>query len=149
MISIKTEKEIQIMKEGGKIAAHILNILTVASKPGTTTKELDNIATEEIKKSGAKSSFLGHHGYPATICTSVNNEVVHGIPSNRILREGDLLGLDIGILWKSYHTDTAATVAIGKIDFKKKQLLKITKESLHEGISKIKPGVYLGDIQNY
>lgn len=148
MINIKTDKEVEIMKEGGRIAARILKLLADFAKPGATTKELDIFAVKEIKKAGVKASFLGHAGYPASICTSLNSEVVHGIPSNRILREGDLLGIDLGIYHQGFHTDTALTVPIGKIDFPKKQLINITNKALDEGISIIKPGIHLGDVQN-
>lgn len=146
MISIKTENEIEVMREGGKIAALILNLLAENVKPGITTKELDSIAANEIRKAGAIASFLGHAGYPASICTSLNSEVVHGIPSGRILRDGDLVGIDLGILFKGYHTDTALTVPVGKIDYPKKELLRITKKSLDEGLVIIKPGIHLGDV---
>ena len=146
MINIKTEKELEIMREGGKIAARILNLLAQKVKPGITTKELDLIAAAEIKKSGAKASFLGHAGFPASICTSINSEVVHGIPSGRILRDGDLVGIDLGILFMGYHNDTALTVPVGKIDYPKKELLNITQKSLAEALDIIRPGIHLGDI---
>jgi len=146
MINIKTEKELEIMREGGKIAARILNLLAQKVKPGITTKELDLIAAAEIKKSGAKASFLGQAGFPASICTSINSEVVHGIPSGRILRDGDLVGIDLGILFMGYHNDTALTVPVGKIDYPKKELLKITQKSLAEALDIIRPGIHLGDI---
>lgn len=148
MINIKTTDELDKMREGGKIAARILKKTAEMVRPGITTKDLDDITAREINKAGAKASFLGHAGYPASICTSVNSEVVHGIPSNRILREGDIFGIDLGILFKGFHTDTALTVPVGKIDYAKKELIKITKKSLDEGISIIKPGLHLGDIQH-
>lgn len=134
------------MREGGKIAARILKLLAENVKPGMTTKELDILAAKEIKKAGVKASFLGHAGYPASICTSINSEVVHGIPSGRILREGDILGIDLGILYQGFHTDTAVTIGLGRIDFAKKELIRITKKALDEGMSIIKPGIHLGDI---
>ena len=148
MINIKSSKEIEIMREGGKIAAQFLNLLKDSVKPGITTKELDLLVAKEIKKRGVRASFLGHGGFPASICTSINSEVVHGIPSGRILREGDIVGLDLGIFHQGYHTDAAITVGVGKISLEKQQLIKITKKALDEGISMIKSGVYLGDIQN-
>ncbi len=146
MITIKTGKEIEIMREGGRIAARILNLVAQNVKAGMTTKELDILAAKEIKNSGAQASFLGHEGFPASICTSVNSEVVHGIPSGRILRENDLVGIDMGILYKGFHTDTALTVPVGRIDYPKKELLRITKKSLDEGLDIIKPGIHLGDV---
>lgn len=148
MINLKTYKEIKIMKEGGKIAAHILKIIQKKAVGGITTKQLDDIAKSEIKKAGVKASFLGHAGFPANICTSINSEVVHGIPGRKTLKEGDIIGIDFGVLYKGYHTDTAVTVGVGKINAKKKRLIKIAKESLNRGIEIIKPGVRLGDIQN-
>lgn len=137
------------MKEGGKIAARILKLVSKAAKPGITTKKLDGIAALEIRKAGARASFLGHAGFPSSICTSVNSEIVHGIPLKRMLKDGDILGIDLGIKWKKYHTDTAATIGIGEIDFAKRQLIQITKKALEEAIKKIKPGIHLGDVQNH
>lgn len=148
MIKPKIEAEIEKMRKGGKIAARILKLIAKAAKPGLTTKELDILAQKEIKKSGCKASFFNYHGFPASICTSVNNELVHGIPGSRILREGDILGVDLGVCCDGYHVDTAITVGVGKIDFKKQELINITKKSLDEGLSIIKPGVKLGDVQH-
>ena len=148
MISIKSKKEIEIMKEGGKIAAHILKILVKNAKPGVKAKDLDKIAKVEMKKAGVKPSFLDHAGYPAAICVSINNEVVHGIPNDKKIQEGDIVGLDLGVLNRGYHSDTAVTIGIGEIDSKKRNLLKVAEKSLHEGLSLIKEGVYLGDIQS-
>ena len=148
MISIKTAREIEIMKEGGKIAAHILKILAKNAKPGVKTKDLEKQAGKEIKKAGVKPSFLGHAGYPAAICVSINDEVVHGIPNDIKIKEGDIVGLDLGILHRGYHSDTAVTVGVGKISTEKKKLLEITEKSLDAGLSLVKEGVYLGDIQS-
>jgi methionyl aminopeptidase len=149
MINIKSKQEIEIMKEGGKIAAHILKKLAEAAKPEVTTKELDDLAEKEIKKSGAEASFLGHAGYPASICTSINSQVVHGVPSFKdVLKENDIIGIDLGIFYKGFHTDTALTVGVGKIDFERKQLIKVAKEALDKGIGIVKPGISLGDVQN-
>jgi len=148
MISIKTAREIEIMKEGGKIAAHILKILAKNAKAGVETKDLDKIAQQEMKKAGVKPSFLGHAGYPAAICISINNEVVHGIPDDKVIEEGDIVGLDLGVLHRGYHSDTALTVGVGKISSKKKRLLEITQKSLYDGLALVKEGVHLGDIQS-
>ena len=148
MIKPKKPSEIEKMRKGGKVAARILNILAKSVKPGMTTRDLDVVAQKEIKKAGAAASFLNFHGFPASICTSVNSEAVHGIPSGRILREGDIVGIDLGINYLGYHTDTAMTVAVGEVNFQKSELIKITKRSLDEGLSIIKPGVKLGDVQN-
>lgn len=147
MIHIKTEQEIEKMKEGGKILAEILKKLSDAVKPGITTSELDKLARELISSCGAEPSCLGYNGYPAALCTSVNDEIAHAIPSDRILKEGDLLKLDIGVLHKGFHTDSATTILVGgKEDKEKIKLLNVTKEALNIGISKSKAGNTLGDI---
>ncbi len=148
MISLKSKKEIEIMREGGRIAARILNILAKKAKPGVKSIDLEKVARDNIKKTGAKAAFLNHRGYPAAICVSVNNEVVHGVPSNKTIKDGDLVGIDLGIYFKGYYSDTAITVPIGKISDLEKKLLEVTKQSLDEAIAIIKPGIYLGDIQN-
>lgn len=146
MTKIKTEKEIQIMKEGGKILAEILKRLSEAVKPGITTNELEKLARELVLYYGVKPSFLGHDGYPAALCTSVNDEIVHGVPSDRVLGDGDVLKLDMGVLYKGFHTDSAVTVVVGKGDGKNQKLINVTKEALNIGISKAKVGNTLGDI---
>ena len=146
-IIIKTEEEIKLMREAGKLAARILKMVGESAKAGVSTKELDNLAAREISRAGAKASFLGHAGYPASICTSVNNAVVHGIPSEQELRDGDIVGIDLGVYFKGYHADTAITIPVGEISSEKKKLIIITKRSLDEAIALIKPGKQLGDIQ--
>lgn len=147
MINIKTKEEIYLMKEGGKILAEILKKLSEAVKPGITTNDLEKLAGELILSYGVESSFLGFDGYPNILCTSFNNEVVHAIPSSRILKEGDLLKIDMGVLHKGFHTDSAITVLVGnKGDSVKRNLIQTTKESLEIGISKAKVGHTLGDI---
>lgn len=147
MIHIKTEQEIEIMKEGGKILAEILKKISDAVRPGITTNELDKLARELILSYGVKASCLGYNGYPAALCTSVNDEIAHAIPSDRVLEEGDLLKLDMGVLRKGFHTDSATTILVGgKEDKEKIKLLNVTKEALNIGISKSKAGNTLGDI---
>lgn len=146
MIKIKTQKEIEIMKEGGKILAEILKKLSDAVKPGITTNDLEELTRELVLYFGVKPSFLGFDGYPAALCTSVNDEIVHGVPSDRVLKDGDLLKLDMGVLHKGFHTDSAVTVVVGKGDEPKNKLLNITQEALRIGISKAKVGNTLGDI---
>jgi methionyl aminopeptidase len=147
MFKIKTKEEIQIMKEGGKILAEILKKLEEATKPGITTSHLEELARELVLSYGVKSSFLGFDGYPAMLCTSLNDEVVHGLPSDRVLKEGDLLKIDMGVLHKGFHTDSARTVLVGNMgDLVKRNLIQTTKESLEIGISKAKAGNTLGDI---
>src|SRR3989338_10538930 len=113
MINIKTEKEIEIMREGGKILAEILERLSEAVKPGITTNDLEKLAGELVLSYGVESSFLGFDGYPNVLCTSLNDEIVHGIPSDRVLKEGDVLKIDMGVLHKGFHTDSAITVLVG------------------------------------
>ena len=147
MIKIKTEKEIQTMREGGKILAEILKKLEKAVKPGITTNDLEKLADELILSYGVESSFLGFDGYPNILCTSLNDEVVHGVPSGRVLKEGDLLKIDMGVLHRGFHTDSATTVLVGnKEDSVKRNLIQTTKEALEIGISKAKVGNTLGDI---
>ncbi len=147
MVNLKTEKEIQVMKEGGKILADILRILEEAVKPGITTNDLEKLARELVLSYGVKSSFLGFDGYPNILCTSINDEIVHGLPSDRVLKEGDLLKIDMGVLHKGFHTDSAITVLVGnRGDLVKRNLIQTTKESLEIGISKAKAGNTLGDI---
>lgn len=147
MVNIKTEKEIQIMKEGGEILGEILKKLADAVKPGMTTNDLEKLARESVSFYGVESSFLGFDGYPAFLCTSVNDEIVHGLPSDRILEDGDLVKIDMGVLHEGFHTDSAVTVLVGnKGDSVKRSLIQTTKESLEIGISKAKVGNTLGDI---
>lgn len=146
MIKIKTPQEIEIMREGGKILAEILNKLSEAVKPEITTNELEELTHELVSSYGVKPSFLGYDGYPAALCTSVNDEIVHGVPSDRILKDGDVLKLDMGVLHKGFHTDSAVTVIAGNGDDVKTKLLNVTREALKIGISKAKVGNTLGDI---
>lgn len=154
MISIKTEKEIEIMAEGGKILAKIMKELEKEVRPGITTKELDRLAESLVscppkpwaKEDKIRCSFKGYEDYPACLCTSINEEIVHAVPSDRILREGDIISLDLGIIYKSFHTDMAVTVPIGKISSKTQKLVEVTKKALEIGIKEVKPGNYLGDI---
>src|SRR3989338_1691944 len=152
MIKIKNREEIQIMAEGGKILASILKNLTKVVKPGIATKDLDKLADELVFKFGVKSAFLDYNGYPAVLCTSINDEIVHGVPSNKKLVKGDLLKLDMGVLHKGFYTDSAVTVLVGSsfsLDKKvllKKKLIKITREALEVGIKEAKPERTLGDV---
>lgn len=153
MTLLKSQKEIFIMKEGGRILSDITTHLKKISKSGIRTKDLEEKARELIKKRRAEPSFLGFNGYPAALCTSINEQIVHALPSERKLNEGDILSIDLGILWKGYHTDMAVTIAIGKVLPSVSRLIKTTEEALKLAISKVKPGNTLGDIgstiQNY
>src|SRR3990167_9504768 len=137
------------MEEGGKILSEILKKLTETVKPGITTQDLEELARELVLSHGVRPSFLGYDGYPAVLCASINDEIVHGVPSDRILKNGDVLKLDMGVLHKGFHTDSAITVMVGNVDDASPQavkLINVTKEVLKIGISKAKVGNTLGDI---
>lgn len=146
MVTIKSENEIALMKKAGVVLAETLDLIEKNIKPGVTTKMLDKLAFEYIKKHNAKPSFKGYSGYPASICASVNEEIVHGIPGNRHLNEGDIIGIDIGVCLGGYHADAARTYGVGKISDEAKRLIDVTKESFFKGIAKVKEGARLGDI---
>ncbi len=153
MIYIKTPEQIEILREGGKRHSAILEILTAKVVPGVTTGELDALALSLVREGGDEPAFLGYkpagasYAYPATLCVSVNDEVVHGIPdAKRVLQEGDVVSLDLGLKHKGLFTDAAVTVAVGTVDIKKRELLKVAVASLYKGIDEIKPGARTGDI---
>ncbi|CCQ93728.1 methionine aminopeptidase [[Clostridium] ultunense Esp] len=148
MIEIKTQAELEIMREAGRIVAKTHEVLAKVIEPGITTKELDAIADREIRKWGATPSFKGYNGYPASICTSVNEELVHGIPGHRKLKEGDVISLDIGAYYMGYHGDSAWTYPVGKISEEDQKLLRVTEESLYKGLEQAKPGNRLTDISH-
>lgn len=148
MITVKTEEEIRIMAEGGKILATVLKEIEKQAKPGVTTMDLDRAAEALILSYGAKPAFKGHQGFPYSLCASVNETIVHGFPSDYILKEGDIIGLDLGVLYRGYNTDAASTIAIGKISFDAKRLIMATKKALKRGIKKVMPGNTIGDIGN-
>ena len=149
MISIKSSKQIDKMRESCKLTKELFLILEDKIKPGITTKELDTIAYEFYKKHGATPNFLNYNGYPATICASVNDEVVHGIPSNKtVLRDGDIISIDMGCILDGWHSDAARTFGVGKITEEAQKLIDDTKQSFFEGISVIKHGVKLGDVSH-
>ena len=133
MISIKTPREIELLRVAGEITGSTHNYLKQFIKPGITTKELDKLAEDYIVKRGATPSFKGYDGFPGSICTSINNEVVHGIPSNRKLKNGDIISIDIGACYKGYHGDSAWTYPVGTIDKDKEYLLEHTEKALYEG----------------
>jgi methionyl aminopeptidase len=145
-IIIKTAQEIAIMREAGRIVAAVLAALTRAIAPGITTRELDALAVRELKRHGATASFKGYHGFPASICVSVNDEVVHGIPGERLLRGGDIVGLDFGAYYRGFHGDAAVTVGVGNIDLQSRSLLEVTEGALRAGIAAARQGARLGDI---
>jgi methionyl aminopeptidase len=148
MINIKTQEEIIIMKEGGKILAKVLKELEKQALPGITTLELDRAAEALILSLGAKPGFKGYDGFPYSLCASVNENIVHGYPSKYVLKEGDIVGLDLGVVYKGYNSDMAITVPMGEVSFEAKRLINVTKKSLRLGIKKAKVGNTIGDIGN-
>ncbi|MBX4190174.1 type I methionyl aminopeptidase [Candidatus Parcubacteria bacterium] len=144
MVNLKTSKEIKIMQEGGAILAKVLKELVGAAKAGITTLDLDTLARERIASYGATPSFLDNE-FPAAICTSINDEIVHGEPSSRILKDGDVLKIDAGLFYKGFHTDTAATVIIGK-NSRGSKLAEAAERALEIGINEAQPGNTLGDV---
>ena len=145
-IILKSPQEIARMREAGRIVAEVLDEVVKEVRPGITTTKLDDIAVRELKRRGAIASFKGYHGYPASICTSVNEEVVHGIPGDRVLNEGDIISLDFGAKLKGFHADAAVTVGVGKISAEAESIINATKGALEAGIAAAKLGVRLGDV---
>jgi len=148
MIVLKTAREIEIMREAGKIVAKTHLELQKHIRPGITTKELDYIAEKFIQSQGAIPSFKGYNGFTGSICTSVNEELLHGIPGKRVLREGDIISIDIGACFNGYHADSAWTYPVGDIDEDSKQLLKVAEQSLYCGLEEVKPGARLTNISH-
>ncbi|MEC2075490.1 type I methionyl aminopeptidase [Metabacillus fastidiosus] len=148
MIICKTERELDIMREAGRIVALTHEHLNKYIEPGISTKELDAIAEKFIISCDAFPSFKGYNGFRGSICASVNEELVHGIPGDRVLREGDIISIDIGAKYNGYHGDSAWTYPVGKIDSGTKGLLEVTEESLYKGLNEAKPGVRLSNISH-
>jgi len=145
-IVIKSAREIEIMRQSGHIVAETIAVLSESVRPGITTQELDQIAFRTITKQGATPSFKGYRGFPASICASVNEEVVHGIPGKQVLKEGDIISLDVGAFYKGYHGDSAITVAVGKIHVRTQELLNACQAGLAAAIAAAKAGSRVGDI---
>ena len=146
-ITIKSAREIELMKEAGRILEIVHEEMAKALRPGMNTLEIDKLGEEVIRSYGCTPSFLNYNGYPASVCVSVNDEVVHGIPSSkRIIKEGDIVGLDAGVIYKGYHSDAARTHAIGEVSEEAKKLIRVTRESFFEGIKYAKEGNYLFEI---
>ena len=148
MVSLKTQEEIKIIAEGGRILASVLKELEKMVKPGVTTIELDRAAEALILSAGAKPAFKGYAGFPYALCASINENIVHGYPSSKALKEGDLIKLDLGVLYKGYNTDSAITVPVGDVSFEARRLVNVTKKALRLGIKKAKIGNTIGDIGN-
>ncbi len=146
MTVIKSSEEIAIMRKAGKIVAMILRKLQDEIKPGIKTRRLDQVAVEELKKYGAKASFKGYRGYPANLCVSINDEVVHGIPGEQTLDEGDIVSIDFGAYYNGFHGDAAVTIGVGKISDEAQKLLDVTEKALMSGIKAANKGAHLGDI---
>jgi methionyl aminopeptidase len=146
MMVIKSDDEVAIMRKSGRVVAAVLERLKKEVKPGVKTKQLDTVAVDELRKWGAKASFKGYRGYPASLCVSINDEVVHGIPGGRVLQEGDIVSLDFGACLDGFHSDAAITVGIGKISAQAQKLLDVTEAALKVGIKMARHGYHLGDV---
>ena len=147
-IVIKSSREIELMREAGRVVAQVLERLKKEAAPGRKTRELDRIAAEEIARRGARASFLGYRDYPAHICTSVNNEVVHGIPGERVLQEGDIISLDVGAILEGFQADAAITVGVGEVSEQARRLMEVTQGALETGIRHCLKGQRLGDVSS-
>lgn len=146
MITIKSAREIEVMRRSGKITSSVLATLMRSAKAGMTLREIDRLADKGIRDQGGVPTFKGYHGYPASICASLNEVVVHGIPGNQVLREGDLLSIDIGTTFEGYVSDTAATIGIGNVSAEAERLMRVTQECLMIGIAQMQKGNRLSDI---
>ena len=149
MIQLKNSAQISAMIEAGRITGEALLKAREAVREGVSTKELDTVIREYIEKCGAKPSFLGYSGFPASACISVNDEVIHGIPSkNRILKEGDIVKIDVGAFYKGFHGDSARTIAVGNVSEEAAKLIEVTRKSFFEGVAAVKTGNRIGDVGN-
>jgi len=146
VITVRGTEELRKLEEASRVVLETLEVVEKAVAPGVTTSELDRIAESEIRRRGAKPAFLGYRGYPKTLCTSINDEVVHGIPGRRALAEGDIVGIDCGAIVEGYYGDAARTVAVGRVNAERQELLRITREGLEAGIAAARPGGRVSDI---
>lgn len=146
MIYKKSQHELEIMREAGRILAHTLDLIEAALEPGVTTKDLDEIAEEAIRAAGAAPSFKGYRGFPASICTSPNNVIVHGIPDDTAVKDGDILSVDVGVQLNGFHADSAWTFPVGDIPDDAARLLEVTEQALYAGLDKCVAGNRLGDV---
>lgn len=147
-ITIKSDKELDTMRAAGMVVAHTKKALAAAVEPGITTKELDRIADREIRKQGAIPSFKGYRGFPASICVSINEQIVHGIPGYRVLHSGDVVSIDVGAIVDGLHGDSAFTMGVGDLSEDAKKLIDATREALLVGVSKAQPGARVGEISS-
>ena len=148
MIELKTDREIELMREAGRIVADLLGTLTTLVRPGVKTKELDEAAVAFLKQAGAQPAFLGYRGFPATICVSINEEVVHGIPGERTIREGDLVSIDAGDILHGFYADAATTIPVEPVSPQARRLIEMTRQALAEGITQAVVGHRLSDISH-
>lgn len=149
MIEVKNDSELQKMREAGKVTAAVLKLMTELVKPGISTLELDAAAEKTIRSFGATPLFLGYYGFPGTICASVNEEVVHGIPKkDRILKSGDIISIDTGARLDGFCSDAAITLGVGEVSDEAQRLMDVTKKSLYKAIGQVKPGKRLGDVEH-
>lgn len=146
MIFLKSKDEIQIMRKVGGIVAEVLTRLAEEMKPGMTTDDLDQLAEQWIREKGAVPTFIGYQGYPKSLCVSINEEVVHGIPGNRVIKDGDVVSIDCGVTYEGFVGDHARTFCVGQVDADRKALVQKTEQSLHAGISAFQVGNRIGDI---
>ncbi len=145
-IILKSEREIDLMRRAGQIVATVLERLKSEVRPGITTQELDDVAVKETTRLGATPSFKGYRGYPSNICVSINDEIVHGIPDQRVVKAGDVVSIDFGAIYRGFQGDAAFTVGVGKLDSKASELLTTTEGALRAGIDASKAGARLGDV---
>ena len=148
MIIVKSPREIELMREAGRITASVFDALMPLLKPGITTMELDQVAEKVIRSQNAIPGFKGYGGFPATLCISVNDVLVHGFPSKYRLKEGDIVSIDVGAVYKGYNGDAARTFAIGKVSEEASKLIRVTEECFWKAMEIIKPGIYLSDISH-
>jgi methionyl aminopeptidase len=146
VITRKNPEQIALMRKAGRVVAEMHERCTRAAKPGVTTLEIDEVAREVLDDRGARSNFLGYHGFPAVICTSPNDVIVHGIPGDTVLEEGDILSLDCGAIIEGWHADAAITVPIGEVDDESRALMDVTRRSLEAAIDLVRVGHTLGDV---
>jgi len=145
-IIIKSGREIEVMRQAGKIVATVLETLRTQVEPGMKTKELDTIAMKQTKLMGAVPSFKGYHGFPACVCVSINDEIVHGIPGDRVILDGDIVSIDFGVIYNEFQGDAAITTGVGNITLEAKKLMEATSGALTAGINAARPGGHLSDI---
>ncbi|MCD7839070.1 MAG: type I methionyl aminopeptidase [Erysipelotrichaceae bacterium] len=148
MIVTKDQREIELMREAGRVVGLVHVKLRDFIQPGITTKEISDFCEEIIRNQGCTPSFLNLYGFPSAVCTSVNEEVVHGIPGNKVLKDGDIISVDVGACFKGYHGDSAWTYAVGNVSSEAQRLMMVTEEALYAGLAMVKPGNRLSDISH-